>query len=149
MKDLKSSLRNVLKDKINNYNSSILIIKRNWFNIIGKKYYDFCEADKILFKKNKNLEGFLYVKCYNTTISFYIEQYKILILEKINLIFGYDLIKDIRIIQSPKFIKIYQKKEKIKLTKEEEEEIEKKTKNIKDKELKEIFKNLIILNKKK
>ena len=66
---------------------------------MGEKFYEFCEPEKTYFNKNKKNDGILYIKCFNNVISFYIENNKNYILEKINAIFGYTIIKDIKLKQ--------------------------------------------------
>ena len=106
-------LKNLLKPILKNYSPIILILKRNWFNILGAKYYEFCEAENVYFHKNKKNCGILTIVCFNNIISFYIENNKFFILDKINAIFGYNLIQDIRIKQQPKIIRDIYKKDKI------------------------------------
>ncbi len=109
MKEINIVVKDVIKPILKNYSPVIIIIRRNWNAIIGERYFDFCEADKVFFQKNKKNDGNLYVKCFNNVISFYIENNKLFIIEKINSIFGYHLINDIKIKQEPKIIKQYKK----------------------------------------
>lgn len=105
-------LKDLLKPILKNYSPIILILKRNWQNILGEKYYEFCEAENIYFSKNKKNHGILNIICFNNVISFYIENNKFFILDKINAIFGYCLIQDIKVKQQPKIIKNLYKKNK-------------------------------------
>lgn len=141
MKDVEFLLKNILKPVLKNYSPIILILKRNWQNILGERYYEFCEAEKVFFNKNKKNDGILYIVCFNNVISFYIENNKFFIIEKINSIFGYSMIKNLKIIQRPKIIKNYLKKS-IKLKNEDKKYIENTAKNIKDKSLKYSLENL-------
>lgn len=104
MKRVEFLLKDILKPVLKNYSPVMLILKRNWINIIGEKYYEFCESEKVFFNRDKKNDGILYITCYNNIISFYIENNKPFITEKINSIFGYRLIKDLRLIQRPKII---------------------------------------------
>ena len=106
-------LKNLLKPILKNYSPIILILKRNWHSILGERYYEFCEAEKVCFSKNKKNQGVLNITCFNNVISFYIENNKLFILDKINAIFGYCLIQDIRIRQQPKIIRNIYKETKI------------------------------------
>ena len=92
-------LKDLLKPILKNYSPIILILKRNWCNILGEKYYEFCEAENVYFSKNKKNHGILNIICFNNVISFYIENNKFFILDKINAIFGYCLIQDIKVKQ--------------------------------------------------
>ena len=106
-------LKDLLKPILKNYSPIILILKRNWQNILGEKYYKFCEAENVYFSKNKKNHGILNIICFNNVISFYIENNKFFILDKINAIFGYCLIQDIKVKQQPKMIKSLYKKNKV------------------------------------
>ena len=109
MKEIDTVVKDILKPILKNYSPVILIMRRNWNTLIGEKYYEFCEPERILFKKDKKNDATLYIKCFNSVISFYIENNKMFILEKINSIFGYNLIGDIKIKQDPRIIKQYKK----------------------------------------
>lgn len=113
MKEINYLLQDLLKPILKNYSPIILILKRNWSTILGEKYYEFCEAETVYFAKNKKNNGTLTVICFNNVIAFYIENNKSFILEKINAIFGYCLIQDIKIKQQPKIIKTMYKQNKI------------------------------------
>ncbi len=141
MKEINFIVRDIIKPILKNYSPVIIIIRRNWGSIVGEKYYDFCEADKVFFQKNKKNDGNLYVKCFNNVISFYIENNKLFIIEKINALFGYHLIGDIKIKQEPKIIKQYNKKS---LTVKDEDKITIKNllKDIENPELKSTLQSL-------
>jgi len=125
----------MVKPFLKNYSPVILILKRNWKNIFGEKYFEFCEPEKVYFQKDKKNDGVLYIIAFNAVISFYIDNNKEFILEKINSIFGYKLIKDLRIKQNPKIISQYLKNV-IKLDKNQKNEIENKINKIEDTDLK-------------
>ena len=108
MKDINYLVRDIVKPITKNYSPVLLILTRNWENIIGEKYAEFCEVEKVSFQKNKKNDGTIYIKAFNNVISFYIENNKEFILEKINAIFGYSLISKIFIKQTPKIVKQYQ-----------------------------------------
>lgn len=140
MKEIDSIVKDILKPILKSYSPVILIVKRNWANLMGEKYYEFCEPEKATFKKGKKNDGTLYIKCFNNVISFYIENNKLFILEKINSIFGYNLIGDIRIKQEPKIIKRYGKKSSV-LDEENSSKIFDITKDIESEELKNSLKD--------
>jgi len=113
IKEVSALLREVLKPILKNYSPVILIVRRNWNSLIDSKYCEFCEPEKILFKKGKKNDATLYIKCFNAVISFYIENNKLFIVDKINSIFGYNLISSIKIRQDPQIIKNQQKPKSI------------------------------------
>lgn len=149
MKEIDLVVKDILKPILKNYSPIILIIRRNWNNLIGEKYYEFCEPEKVSFKKDMKKNATLYIKCFNTIIAFYIENNKSFILEKINSIFGYNLIGDLKIKQDPRIIKTYKKTE-AKIKDSDIETINSITTNIENEELKNSLKELgnsLFLNK--
>ena len=149
MREIDFTVKTLLKPILKGYSPMLLVIRRNWSNIFGEKYYEFCEPEKVYFQKDKKNEGVLYIKAFNNIISFYIENNKIFILEKINSIFGYNLIKDIKIKQDPRIIKSYKKINKT-LDVEATKSIEIKVQNVEDNNLKHCLEELgnsIFLNK--
>lgn len=141
MKDINYLVRNIVKPITKNYSPVLLILTRNWENIIGEKYVDFCEVEKVSFQKNKKNDGTIYIKTFNNVISFYIENNKEFILEKINAIFGYSLISKIFIKQTPKIVKQYQQNTK-KINDNDKQFLIEITKNLEENELKESLNEL-------
>ena len=141
MKDINYLVRNIVKPITKNYSPVLLILTRNWENIIGEKYAEFCEVEKVSFQKNKKNDGTIYIKAFNNVISFYIENNKEFILEKINAIFGYSLISKIFIKQTPKIVKQYQQNTK-KINDNDKQFLIEITKNLEENELKESLNEL-------
>lgn len=141
MKDINYLVRNIVKPITKNYSPVLLILTRNWENIIGEKYADFCEVEKVSFQKNKKNDGTICIKAFNNIISFYIENNKEFILEKINAIFGYSLISKIFIKQTPKIVKQYQQNTK-KISDNDKQFLADITQNLKESELKESLNKL-------
>lgn len=134
MKEINRIIGTMLKPVLKNYSPVILLIRRNWEQIVGAKYVDFCEVDRVGFQKNKRNDGVAYITTFNNVVSFYIQNNKIFILDKINSIFGYSLIVDIKLKQVPKVVKI-QKKE-IAVDKKNVMAIEQMTEGLGDNDLK-------------
>ena len=141
MKDINYLVRDIVKPITKNYSPVLLILTRNWENIIGEKYADFCEVEKVSFQKNKKNDGTIYIKAFNNVISFYIENNKEFILEKINAIFGYSLISKIFIKQTPKIIKQYQQNTK-KISDNDKQFLISITQNLEENELKDSLNKL-------
>ena len=114
---------------------------RNWKNIVSEKYFEFCEPDKVTFQKNKKNNGTVYIKCFNNVVSFYIENNKFFIIEKINAIFGYSLISNIKIKQDPKIIEKVKNKVK-NINDKDQKVVENSIKNIQDSTLKDALASL-------
>lgn len=141
MKDINYLVRDIVKPITKNYSPVLLILTRNWENIIGEKYADFCEVEKVSFQKNKKNDGTIYIKAFNNVISFYIENNKEFILEKINAIFGYSLISKIFIKQTPKIVKQYQQNTK-KISDNDKQFLADITQNLEENELKDSLNKL-------
>ncbi|MDD2839565.1 MAG: DciA family protein [Rickettsiales bacterium] len=141
MKDINFIIRDIIKPITKNFSPVLLILIRNWKNIIGEKYYEFCEVKSISFPKGKKNGGTIYINAFNNVISFYIENNKYYILEKINSIFGYGLISDIKIKQLPKVVQRY-KANIIKLSDNDTKIIDNLTSDVSNSELKKSLKNL-------
>jgi len=126
-----------------NYNPALLILNKNWSNILGEKYYKYCKPKKVFFKKNQKNNGILYLEVYNPVLSMYIDSNKKFILDKINMLFGYKAIGDIKIKQVPKIIEEYCKKKVAKvIDKKEEEELLGKVNQSMDERLREELEEL-------
>jgi hypothetical protein len=95
----------LLKPILKDYSPTLLILNRNWSSIVGDKYREYCIPDKVIFVKNTKNNGILYIKVFNSVVSFYIDNNKKILIEKINTIFGYSMIKDIKLKQEPKIVK--------------------------------------------
>lgn len=149
MKDINFVIRNVVKPITKSFSPVLLILIRNWQNIMGEKYYEFCEVERVSFPKGKKNNGTIHINAFNNVISFYIENNKFFILDKINSIFGYGLISDIKIKQLPKIVNQH-KTNDIKLSDNDEKIINNSVSEIDNDELKQSLKNLgeILFNKK-
>lgn len=99
------ALNQVIKP-ISNKNLTLIIpIIKNWESIIGKKYSQFCEPEKIRFKKGEKGNGELYISVFNPAIALYLDSNELYICEKIASYFGYKIVSKIRLIQRPKLVK--------------------------------------------
>lgn len=141
MKDINFVIREVIKPITKNYSPVLLILMRNWQNVMGEKYYEFCEVERVLFPKNKKIGGVIHINAFNNIISFYIENNKLFLLEKMNAIFGYSLFADIKIKQLPKLVK-QRKDNTIKLNSADENNINSLTSEIDNDELKKVLNDL-------
>ncbi len=105
---------------------------KNWPDIIGKKYSDFCYPKSVNFGKEKN--GKLTVGVFNSAVGFFIENNSELIIERIASFYGFKSINKIIIKQEPKIIPL-QKNEEIKLPKNQEEHLQKQLSNVENTDL--------------
>ena len=140
MKEINFIVRNLVKPILKDYSPVLLILKRNWENLLGQKYFEFCEAEKVYFQKYKKNSGILYIFAFNSVVSFYISNNKSFIIEKINSIFGYNLIVDIKIKQTPKIVK--KKEKEICISEEKIKQVELSIEFIENEELKISLKEL-------
>jgi hypothetical protein len=93
-----------LKPVLKGFNPIILILMRNWKLILSEKYYTYCTPKKVVFQKGKKGDGTLYITAYNNIATFYIANNSIAIIEKINALNGYNIVKDIKVQLEPKII---------------------------------------------
>jgi len=116
-------------------------LTKNWEEIVGKKYAQFCYPKSVSFSKNKVSEGRLVVCVYNSGVGFFLENNSEIILERIAAFYGYKSIFKIVIKQEPKNLKIFKDNE-IKISKEKEDFLQKKTAEISDENLAETLQKL-------
>lgn len=83
-------------------------IIRNWENIIGIKYKDYCILEKITMLNDKKQANII-IKSYNSSTSFFLNNNSQYIIDKINSIFGYQIISKFLIKEVPTLIKIESK----------------------------------------
>ena len=82
---------------------SLLKIHKNWNGIIIDKYQDFCYPNKIKINFNQK-QALLEVVSNNPATTFYINNNKVYIVNRINMLFGYKAIENIFIVEIPKKI---------------------------------------------
>jgi hypothetical protein len=114
---------------------------KNWQEIVGKKYAQFCYPKSVSLSKKKASEGRLIVGVYNSGVGFFLENNSEIILERIAAFYGYKSIFKIIIKQEPKNINVFKDNE-IKLPKQEEDFLQNKTAEISDKNLAETLQKL-------
>ncbi len=131
---LPSGLKTILKKGGHNYSSII----NNWSNLVGKKIADVCYPKSV--KTGKELKnGILFLNVSHGD-QLLVEYSKRDIIDKINVFFGYQFVKEIRIVLIRE--KIETKKDHF-LNKEKGSKYHKKLETIKDSELKKKLKSLI------
>lgn len=121
---IKNTVDFLLKDKLKSPKFTALSkIYSNWEKIVGQKYLNYSYPSKITLD-NEQQHGSLYVVSSNPVASFYLNNNKIYILEKINTFFGYNAIQQMYIIEKPMEIHTeFIKKEKKELTEEQKDKI--------------------------
>lgn len=111
-------------------------VSKNFSEIVGEKYKNYCRLEKVNLV-NENRQGNIYIISFNSSVSFYLNNNKSFIIEKINAIFGYDVVMNLFIKEIPQFVEIKElNKDKI-ISKEKIEKIEKIVADVKNSELKE------------
>ena len=138
---LPKGLKKVLKKGGHNYSTII----ENWSNLVGKKISDICYPKSV--KTNKELkDGILILNVFHGD-QLHVEYSKKEIIDKINIFFGYQFIKKIRLVLIKKNMK---KINKYNFSKEEKNKLQKKVNEINNFNLKQNLTNLInVFNKKK
>lgn len=106
---------------------------KNWEEIIGKKYAEFCYPKSISLGKEKNAAK-LTIAVYNPAVGFFLENNSEIILERIAVSYGFKSIKKIIIKQEPKDIDSNKTRE-IKLPQAQEKFLQERIAEVKDEEL--------------
>ena len=133
-KSLPRGLKTILKKGGHNYSSMI----NNWVNLVGKKISDVAYPKSI--KTGKELRNGILILNVNHGDQLFVEYSKKDIIDKINAFFGYQFIKEVRLILIKRKT---DKKEKHKIDKDKSIKYGKKIKEIQDSNLKRNLSNLI------
>lgn len=118
------------------------LVSKNWENIVGVKFKNFCKIEKINML-NDNRQCNLFIISFNSATSFYLNNNKQYIIDKIDLIFGYNSVSNLFIKEIPTVINVEnykiksQKIDEEKIDEEKNRKINKIVCNIKHNELKE------------
>jgi hypothetical protein len=143
LQSIDQKISNLLKPIFAGSKKEFVIINnlvKNWHEIIGKKYADFCYPKSINFDKSQK-SAKLTIAVYNSSVGFYLENSSEFLLEKIATLYGYKAITKIIIKQEPKQLnnKI---REEIKLPKEQQEKLNLQIKDVTDPDLADILEKL-------
>ena len=143
LQSIDQKISNLLKPIFAGSKKEFVIINnlvKNWHEIIGKKYADFCYPKSINFDKSQK-SAKLTIAVYNSSVGFYLENSSEFLLEKIATLYGYKAITKIIIKQEPKQLnnKI---REEIKLPKEQQEKLNAQIKDVTDPDLADILEKL-------
>lgn len=135
-RSLEDSVSMLLKPAFNGIKKDFVIVNnliKNWQEIVGEKYSKLCSPKSVRFDKlNKNVK--LTVIAYNSAIAFFLENNSEIIIERIASLYGFKSISKIIIKQETRKID-YQKARKVKLSVEQENEIERIVYKIENEEL--------------
>ena len=143
LQSIDQKISNLLKPIFAGSKKEFIIINnlvKNWHEIIGKKYADFCYPKFINFDKSQK-SAKLTIAVYNSSVGFYLENSSEFLLEKIATLYGYKAITKIIIKQEPKQLnnKI---REEIKLPKEQQEKLNAQIKDVTDPDFANILEKL-------
>ena len=133
-KSLPRGLKTILKKGGYNYSSMI----NNWTNLVGKKISDVAYPKSI--KTGKELRNGILILNVDHGDQLFVEYSKKDIIDKINAFFGYQFIKEVRLVLIKRKT---DKKEKHKIDKDKSIKYGKKIKEIQDSNLKRNLSNLI------
>lgn len=136
------TLANFLKPKFSGSKKEFVVtsnLVKNWQEIIGKKYAEFCYPKSVNFEKNGSAK--LTIGVYNSAIGFFLEQSSELIIERIASLYGFKSISKIIIKQEPRQVPEIAEKE-IKLSPQKEKFLTEKIKDVENKELAETLQKL-------
>ncbi len=98
MRKLSNEVNNVVKQIFSKKGKTFIIILQNWSQIVDNKFNQHTCPLNISYRMHKNEEiATLHVMAANNTISFELNFYKTLIIDKINLLCGFKAIHQINI----------------------------------------------------
>ncbi len=127
----------------------------NWKNIAGEELSAFSAPLRIDFKKGEKINGTLWVETIGGAFALEMQSKSKMIIEKVNVFFGYSAVENIKFVQNPQMITddFYdvQVDEKILVTNEEENYINELCRGIKNPDLENAVRRLgkaFIVNKK-
>ena len=133
-KSLPRGLKTILKKGGHNYSSMI----NNWTNLVGKKISDVAYPKSI--KTGRELRNGILILNVDHGDQLFVEYSKKYVIDKINAFFGYQFIKEVRLVLIKRKT---DKKEKHKIDKDKSIKYGKKIKEIQDSNLKRNLSNLI------
>ena len=97
--------RNILKPILKNPKFNFFYtISNNWINVVGSKYLDYCCVKKVSLNKDGR-QGNIYIVSYNSATSFYLNNNKQYIIERINTLFGYNAVLNVYIKEIPTIVR--------------------------------------------
>ena len=114
---------------------------KNWSEIVGKKYAEFCYPKSVSVDKKKSGEGKLTIAAYNSGVGFFLESSSELIIERIASFYGFKSISKIIIKQEPQHSPL-RKAAEIKLPQHQENFLQERISKIEDKDLAETLQKL-------
>ena len=113
---------------------------KNWAEIVGKKYAEFCYPKSVNLGKFKESGGKLTIAVYNPAVGFFLDNNSEVIIERIATFYGFKSIAKIIIRQEPKMIS--KKPKEIKLSDEKEDGLSQITSGIENQGLAETLRKL-------
>ncbi|NBV06089.1 MAG: DUF721 domain-containing protein [Proteobacteria bacterium] len=114
---------------------------KNWQEVVGVKYFNFCYPKSVNFNKDKSVGGKLTIAVYNSSVGFFLENNSELIIERIARFYGFKAISKIIIKQEPKTTNSVQTSE-IKLPELEEKFLQERVSQITDPDLSKTLQKL-------
>lgn len=115
-------------------------LTKNWAEIVGKKYEKLCYAQSVKFAKAEKTAT-LTIAVYNPAVGFFLENNSEVIIERVAVLYGFKSIGKIIIKQDPKKINL-DKPTEIKLSQDQEKNLQERTKKISDENLAEVLQKL-------
>jgi hypothetical protein len=143
LQTIDQKLTNLLKPIFAGNKKEFILINnlvKNWPEIVGKKYSEFCYPKSVNFEKDKS-SAKLTIAVHNASIGFFLEQNSELIIERIASLYGFKSISKIIFKQEPKHVEGSGNTE-IRLSNEKENFLKEKIKDVSDEELAETLKKL-------
>ncbi len=144
LQSLDQKLSHLLKPLFQGSKKEFILVNnlvKNWEEVIGKKYSEFCYPKSVNFSKDKSAGGKLTIGVYNPAVGFFLENNSELIIERIARFYGFKSISKIIIKQEPKMVNSGKVAE-IKLPEVQENFLTEKLSEISDRDLAETLQRL-------
>lgn len=118
----------------------------NWANIVGDELAELTRPIKIEFKKDERRNGVLHIEAASGALALELQQRSTMVLNKVNVFFGYDAVARLKIIQNLQLIKdvafVSDNSEKKLVSIEEENYIKQQSAGVKNPELRSALEQL-------
>ncbi|MBP7710615.1 MAG: DUF721 domain-containing protein [Rickettsiales bacterium] len=152
LQSIEEKMASLLKPLFSGSKKEFILVNnlvKNWEQVIGKKYAEFCYPKSVNLGKEKSVGGKLTIGVYNPAVGFFLESNAEIIIERIASFYGFKTISKIIIKQEPKVVEGHGVKE-IKLPQAQESFLSDKIADVEDQDLAETLRKLgrEVLNKK-
>ena len=144
LQSIEQKMASLLKPLFQGSKKEFILINnlvKNWQEVIGKKYAEFCYPKAVTLGKEKGIGGKLTIGVYNSAVGFFLESNSEIIIERIASFYGFKTISKIIIKQEPRIVESNKVRE-IKLPQAQEDFLSDKILGVEDQDLAETLRKL-------